>query len=384
LPDSPLHILLTDPHSGGGGQVRYLGSLAQRLTQWGHRVTIACRADSVLESRARDTGAAVLPVMEFRSGLRLGAWVRDIASLRRFLRDERPDLIHVNGSQDHWAAAIAQTISRDRTPLLRTRHNTNRVDNHVANRWLNEHATAFQIVVCDTVRRDLCANSGFDAARMVSIHNGVDPAQYQPDEAARAAARAEFGFGPEDFVFGIAARLAKAKGHEYLLRAMALVKDEFPRMRLLVLGNGPMDAAMKALAAELGLAARIVWAGFRDDVARCTQAFDAGVLPSIDCDTSSFSVKEEMACEKPMIVSDYGGLIEIVDDGVEGFVVPAGTVEPLAEALAKLMRDPGRAEEMGRAGRARVLREFSLDQFAGRTLEVYREVIVRATEGGKR
>lgn len=379
--DSPLHILLTDPHSGGGGQVRYLGSLAQRLTQWGHRVTTACRPGSVLESRARESGAAVLPVMEFRSGLRLGAWARDIAALRRYLREQRPDIVHVNGSQDHWATALAQAVSRDRTPLLRTRHNTNRVDNHGANRWLNERATDFQIVVCDTVRRDLCAHSGFDAARMVSIHNGVDPDAYQPDETARDAARAAFGFGDEHFVFGIAARLAKAKGHEFLLRAMALIKHDFPRMRLLALGNGPLDAALKALAAELGLAERIVWAGFRDDVAQCTQAFDAGVLPSIDCDTSSFSVKEEMACSKPMIVSDYGGLIEIVDDGVEGFVVPAGTVEPLADALAKLMRDPEHAAEMGRAGRARVLREFSLDQFAGRTLEVYRTVIARASEG---
>ncbi|MBI1320808.1 MAG: glycosyltransferase [Candidatus Hydrogenedens sp.] len=378
MSDSALHILLTDPHSGGGGQVRYLGNLAQRLTQWGHRVTIACRAGSVLETRAREAGATVLPVMRFRSGLRLRAWAHDVFALRRYLLDERPDIIHVNGSQDHWAAVLARLLAFSRTPIVRTRHNTYSVDDHLANRWLNRHATDFQIVVCETVRHDLSSHDAFDPERMTSIHNGVDPDEYAPDHAERKEARDEFGYSDQDFVFGIAARLAKAKGHEYLLRAAAMLKDKYPRMKLLSLGNGPLEAKLQDLCRELGIEGRVTWAGFRNDVARCTQAFDAGVLPSIDCDTSSFSLKEEMACEKPVIASDYGGLIEIVEDGVEGLIVPAGTVEPLAEAMARLMDDPESAIAMGKAGRERVCAEFSLEQFAGRTLEVYRQVIADA------
>ena len=72
----------------------------------------------------------------------------------------------------------------------------------------------------------------------------------------------------------------------------------------------------------------------------CVQAFDFGAQPSIDCDTSSFSMKEQMAAGIPIIASDYGGLTEIIDDGVEGIIVPHGTVSPLAEALRRLAADP--------------------------------------------
>lgn len=372
---SPLKILLLDPHMGGGGQVRYVASLTERFTAWGHQVTVGCKAGSVLAQRAARAGARVVDRFEFRRGLRLAAWMRDISLLRRLLAEERFHIVHVNGSQDHWVAAFARMLGSLPVPLIRTRHNTYKVPVHLANRVLNRNLTDYQICVCEEVRRDLAALPIFDAARMTAIHNGVDPEQYQPDPAARVAARTEFGYSDEHFVFGIAARLNKAKGHEYLLRAAALLHEEFPNLRLLLLGEGELEAPLRALATELGLAGITHFAGFREDVARCTQAFDAGVLPSIDCDTSSFSLKEEMAAAKPIVCSDYGGLKEIVTDGVEGCVVPAGTHAQLAAAMRVLLQDPDRCAAYGAAGRERVLREFSLDAFASRTLEVYRKAI---------
>jgi glycosyltransferase involved in cell wall biosynthesis len=371
----PLRILLMDPHMGGGGQVRYVTSLTERFTAWGHHVSIACKAGSVLAQRGAQAGGRVLDIFEYRRGLRLGAWWRDITRLRRLVREEHFDVLHVNGSQDHWVAAFARLLGGLPAPLIRTRHNTYRVPVHAANRLLNRGLTDYQICVCEEVRRDLAALQVFDAGRMCAIHNGVDPDLYQPDAAARQSARTEFGFTEEHFVFGIAARLNKAKGHEYLFRAAALLHSDFPQMRLLLLGEGELEAPLRALAEQLGISGVTVFAGFRNDMARCTQAFDAGVLPSIDCDTSSFSLKEEMAAAKPIVCSDYGGLKEIVSDGLEGRVVPAGTHEPLAAAMRQLLEDPGLCAAYGQAGRERVLREFSLDAFASRTLAVYRKVI---------
>jgi len=124
--------------------------------------------------------------------------------------------------------------------------------------------------------------------------------------------------------------------------------------------------------------------GFREDMSYCTQAFDAGAQPSIDCDTSSFSLKEQMACEKAVVASDYGGLGEIVTDGIEGFVVPSGVVEPLAAAIRRLANDASLRKTMGAAGRARVLRDFTVQVFARRTLDAYRHALElhrRATTG---
>lgn len=373
--DAPLHVLITDPHLRGGGQVRYVANLAASLTAMGHRVTIGCRRGSVLAEHAKAAGCIALDAFSFRPGLHPAAIWDDLRTLRRHVALERPDIVHVNGSQDHWRAAATLLLPGPRPCLVRTRHNTYPVAKHAANRLLNRRWTDYQIVVCDVVRRELAAHPAFDAARLCTIHNGVDAEAFAPNAALRAEARAEFGYAPEDLVCGIAARLVPAKGHTFLFQAAGILIREFPRLRLLVLGQGVLEERLRQEARALGIAEITRFAGFREDMARCTQAFDIGVLPSIDCDTSSFSLKEEMAAEKPVVASDYGGLTEIVREGCEGFVVPQGTVAPLAAALRRLLADADLRRRMGAAGRKRVLEEFTIEVFARRTVAAYREAM---------
>ncbi len=353
----------------------YVLRLAGELIRLGHRVSIGCRAGSALAHRATGPGCHVHDRFIFKGGMRPGAWLHDILEVRRFILEQKPDIIHVNGSQDHWVCAAANRLLGRPVCLVRTRHNTYPVKNNFPNRILNRAWTDYQIIVCDTVRQTLAAHPAFDAARMCAIHNGVDVEQYRPDPAARARARAEFGFAESDVVCGIAARLTAAKGHTFLFQAAASIRRRFPDMRLLVLGQGELEETLRQQVEDLGIADIVHFAGFRQDMPYCTQAFDIGVLPSIDCDTSSFSLKEEMAAEKPVIASDYGGLKEIIDDGVEGFVVPAGIVAPLAEAMSRLLGDPALRAAMGKRGRERVLAEFSVQTFAGKTLDACRRAL---------
>lgn len=375
MPDSSLRVLILDPHTDGGGQVSYITRLATELTRRGCAVTLGCRRESVLVHSAEIAGCTALNEFHFARGLRLGPWRADVSRMRRYLREAAPQVVHVNGSQDHWVAALASRLEGFPVPLVRTRHNTYPVKPGYVNRLLNRDWTDFQIVVCDMVRRTLGNQAAFDLQRMCTIHNGVDAEEFRPDAAARASARAEFGFADSDLVCGIAARLVPAKGHEYLFRAVAQLKSSFPDLRVLALGQGVLEAPLKVLAEELGIGPRIVWGGFRKDMARCVQAFDIGVQPSVDCDTSSFSLKEQMAAEKPVVASDYGGLTEIVSDGVEGIVVPAGQAAPLASALRRLLSEPESRAQMGKGGRRRVLRDFTLEVFTDKTLAAYDRTI---------
>lgn len=367
----PLHILMTDPHLRGGGQVRYVSNLAGEITRLGHRVTIGCKPDSVLVEHGKAAGCGINNRFTFRGGLRPGCWLADIREAKRFIREAKPDILHVSGSQDHWVVALTNRLIGRPVCVVRTRHNTYRVHDMLPNRVLNRDWTDYQIVVCDVVRKTLGEQRAFDPARMCSIHNGVDAREFKPDAAQRAEVRTEFGYQDDDLVCGIAARLVPAKGHQFLFRAAAMLHEAFPQLRVLVLGRGDLEPELVNLAKELGIGGIVRFAGFRDDMARCTQAFDIGVQPSIDCDTSSFSLKEQMAEEKPVVCSDYGGLTEILTDGVEGFIVPTGTVEPLAEAMKRLLVDAGLRRNMGAAGRQRVLKEFTLEVFAQRTVEAY-------------
>lgn len=375
MTDRPLSILITDAHSGGGGQVRYVLNLAGELTRRGHHVTLACRPNSVLAAEGKATGCEVRDRLALRGGLRPRAWLADIAFVSEFLRAHRPDILHVSGSQDHWTCAAANRLRGRPAALVRTRHNTYAVGRGVANRLLNRAWTDWHIVVCRLVRDDLAAHPAFDAARLTTIHNGVDAALFRPDPEMRARMRAEFGYAEDDIVVGIVARLALAKGHTYLFDAVQRIAD--PRLRVLALGTGPLESALREEAQARGIGDRVLFAGFRNDMAACVQAIDIGVQPSVDCDTSSFSLKEQMACEKPVIASDYGGLPEIVDDGVEGLVVAAGDARALEQALRSLLADAAPRARMGKAGRARVLREFTVEVFAERTVAAYREAIAR-------
>ena len=375
MDEEPLHILMMDPHLAGGGQVRYVTNLAATFTRWGHRVVVGCKPGSVLESRAAESGCEALPVFTLKGGLRPRSWGGDITTLARYQRDQRPDVIHVSGSQDHWLAGVTGAFMRHPVCVVRTRHNTYVVKDHLPNRILNQAWTDYQIVVCDVVRRDLVRQKAFDATRMCSIHNGVDGEAYRPDPDARAALRKEFGYTDDHVVLGMVARLVKAKGHTFLLRAVAALREKHPNLKILALGQGALERPLREEAAQLGIEDRITWAGFRDDMAQCVQAIDIGVQPSIDCDTSSFSLKEQMAAEKPVIASDYGGLTEIVTEGKEGFIIPAGSVAPLSEAITTLAASPERRREMGARGRERVLREFTVEVFARRTLEAYRRAM---------
>jgi glycosyltransferase involved in cell wall biosynthesis len=372
--DQTLRILLTDPHLRGGGQVRYVVNLAAQLRAMGHRVVLGCKPGSVLREHARQIGCEPL-TLRLRGGLRPASWQHDIQAVRRLMHELQPHVLHASGSSDHWTVALANALSGGPVCVVRTRHNTYRVHDAWPNRVLNRRWTDFQIVVCDIVRRDLARQRAFDAGRMRSIHNGVDAEAFRPDPAARSRVRAEFGYAEDDMVCGIVARLVPAKGHRFLFEALPALLSVCPRFRVLALGQGDEEPALRAQVEGLGVAHAVRFAGFRDDMAGCVQALDIGVQPSIDCDTSSFSLKEQMAAEKPVVASEYGGLPEIIDDGVEGFLVPAGESAPLVAPLARLASDPGLRARMGAAGRARVERDFTVQTFAARTLEAYRQAI---------
>ncbi len=371
-----LHVLLADPHLQGGGQVRYVSSLARELTRFGHTVTIACRPGSVLEGAARTAGCAALPVFQFRGGVRPASWANDLRQAVRFIRNgRRPDILHVSGSQDHWTFGVADRLLGRPVCVVRTRHNTYRVAENLPNRILNRHWTDYEIVVCEMVRLGLSRQRTFDPAHLCTIHNGVDAELFRPDPESRARARAEFGYDDTHIVLGIVARLVKAKGHEFLFRAVAQLRNACPELRVLALGQGELEPHLRELTGRLGIADRVRFAGYRDDMPECVRAVDIGVQPSVDCDTSSFSLKELMASEVPVVASDYGGLKEIVSDGVEGLVVRAGTVDPLAAALRRLIESPESRGRMGRSGRRRVLAEFTLEVFARRTEQAYRRAL---------
>jgi glycosyltransferase involved in cell wall biosynthesis len=178
--------------------------------------------------------------------------------------------------------------------------------------------------------------------------------------ATRAEVRRELGLADDDVVAVMVARLAPLKGHDVLLRALARIAPDQPRLRVVLVGDGPLAGELTALAEELGITDRVVFTGLRRDVPRVLQGADMAVLPSLH-EAVPISIIEEMAAGLPIVATDVGGLPDTVSDGEEGVIVPPSDVEALAAALARLGVDDELRRTMGKRGRQRAESEHSIE-----------------------
>jgi glycosyltransferase involved in cell wall biosynthesis len=227
----------------------------------------------------------------------------------------------------------------------------------------------------------LRAHEGLDSrpwrrVRHAIIPNGVrvGPAPTRDDELA---ARRELGLDPDDLVIGCLAALRREKDHELLLRAAARLVPEHPRLRVVLIGSGDREAALREAAAAAGISDRVLFAGFRPDATRLLAALDVKCLTSIQ-ETYPVSVLEAMAAARPVVMTDPEGVPEIVLDGRTGFRVPVGDEDALVERLDELLREPRLRARMGSAGYERVATEFPIE----RTLRRYEELLSRLARRG--
>ncbi|MAA74768.1 MAG: hypothetical protein CMN28_08685 [Salinisphaeraceae bacterium] len=361
---------MVDFHKSWSGQLHAVATLMDEMQALGHHVVLACRSDSLFVEMGRQRGWNVWPALYLIGGFRPRKRLADLFRLCRYIVRNDFDLIHVNGSQDHWLAAFAIRLTRRKMALVRTRHNTKKVANTWSNRLLNQRWTDLQITACELLIKDYQNHPAFLKKTLVSIHQGVYLDRTRTDAAHRSRLRASLGFSESDCVLGISARVHPDKGHRYLLDAMAALNR--PDLKLLVIGDGPGLQIMQAYAADIGVASRVHFAGYVDDVGTLLQIVDIGIQPSVGIETSCLAIKEIMALQKPVIVSDYGGLPEIVNHEVEGLVVSHGSAQALARAIGRLADDRHAAAMMGRAGRRRVEDQFTARLCAIRTLNAYR------------
>nr|WP_316639047.1 TIGR03088 family PEP-CTERM/XrtA system glycosyltransferase [uncultured Roseateles sp.] len=205
--------------------------------------------------------------------------------------------------------------------------------------------------------------------RIAQIYNGVDLSRFKPRDPAAARALPGCPFaGPEHWLVGTVGRMQTVKDQVSLARAFVVALEKRPdlksRLRLVMIGDGPLRAQAQALLDAAGLADLAWLPGERDDVAQIMAGLDCFVLPSLGEGISN-TILEAMASGLPVIATDVGGNAELVNDGQTGLIVPAADAQALAGAMARLADDPSGAEAMGRAGRSLVQQKFSLPAMVG-------------------
>jgi glycosyltransferase involved in cell wall biosynthesis len=214
--------------------------------------------------------------------------------------------------------------------------------------------------------------------RLRVVPNGIDLSEYDA-LPSREAARAALGLDAGQPVISTIGRLEPWKGQHVFVEAIPAVAAKHPRALFLIVGGAAVnkpeyETALKERCAELGVADRVVFTGIRKDIPLVLAASDALVLPSATSEPFGRTVVEAMAAGCPVIATAAGGPLEIVVDGVTGFLVPPNDAQALGAKMHSLLSDPSRAREMGGSGRERAHQRYSLERLVEDMAGLFEEV----------
>lgn len=341
-------VFALDTFEVGGTELNAIRT-AERLDRDRFAVEFVClAARGPLLARVRDAG---FPVKEFAIGsLVSAAAVREGGRLWRWLRREGIDVFHAHDIYSNiWGVPIARAA---RVPLVIASRRWWLETNRPAHVWLNRWAydLAHRVLANSPSVGRLVEREGVPPGRVLVVPNFIeDHAFAPPGDAFIGRHRAELGIADGDEVVGIVANLHAIKDIATMVRAVARLAPGRPRLKLVLVGDGAERERLLALAASLGVASHVIFAGRRPAQPSMHWLFSVSVLCSRG-EGFPNSVVEAMAAGRPVVATAVGGVPDAVVEGETGFLVEPGDDAALARQVALLLDDPPRARAMGEAG----------------------------------
>lgn len=292
--------------------------------------------------------------------------------VRRVIREVRPELVHAHYLSGY--GTLARLVGFH--PLVLSVWGADVYDfpsKSVIHRWLIQRNLANADRVLSTSQVMAVETHKYTDKHIDITPFGVDLDRFQPRVVASL-------FDTDDIVIGTIKTLDEKYGIEFLILAFKLLRDKYPHLplKLLIVGGGPLESYLKQLSIELGIAQHTVFTGqvAHNDVQMYHNMLSVAVFVSVmDSESFGVSVIEACACGKPVVVSNVGGLPEVVEDGVTGFVVEPRNSEQTANAIEKLVLDESLRKRVGKAGIIRVTRLYKWSDNVNDMLKIYREVV---------
>jgi L-malate glycosyltransferase len=343
-----------------------------------------------LAELARQRGVPVREIRGTAGSLRLHPRHTPIAlaemalaasQLRRAAIAERADVVHANSIRAGIVCALA------RGPGVRVVHVRDCLPpGRVSTATMRLIASAADVIVANSRYTAASVLAAAPRAHVEAVHNGVDLSRFDPGRLDRGAARARLGAARGELLLGVVAQLTPWKGQDTAIRALALLRERAIEARLLLIGTARFVASatrydnesyvrsLEALVDELGVAGSVSWLGEREDVPELIDALDLLLLPSWE-EPFGRAVIEAMALEVPVLATAVGGPAEILAGGEGGVLLAPRDAAAWADAVAALAGDEDRRIAIGRAGRLRAVREFSLQAHASAVAELYERAL---------
>jgi len=391
------------PEHADDAHAVYVHDINRHLVQRGHRVRVVTPGRPGLSARDTFDGVEVVRFpFELPSDLTYGrvaqskvtAWgkINRVLAMTRYVaaqyrhsvaeaRDLKAQVIH-----GHWAIptgpALVACARRVRLPSVITLHGGDVYVNEAQGydfptrwyvkpvlRWTLRNATALSAISQDCKAHAL--NAGADERRIRVIMNGADLHRFSPGDVPPGLASAH----DEPMLFACR-QLFPRKGIRYFIEAAARLSTRYPKLKVVIAGDGLERAELEELALRLGIRDRTTFLGWvpNKQLPDYYRACSVSVVPSLE-EGFGIPAAEAMGCRAPVVATDAGGLPEVVEHGVTGLVVPKADAGALAGAIDRLLSDPELRVRMGNAGRERALDRFDWNLSASQFEAVYRQIV---------
>ena len=366
----PLSLLYFSNTLARGGAEEHILTLLKGLDRRHFRLHLVCTPQVAEKLRPDIPSDVELVPLFLRKPSQIGSALR----LARIIRERRVDILHSHlfysslfASPIGWSCRVPVIIE---TPHLREqwRHGwlkSRFVVDRLAGRFVD-----YYIAVSRANAKYLVETKGLPPRKVIVIQNGCDLTRFDPARQAPAGLKTRLGFSEGDPVLLVVGRLEPQKGHRVLLDAMPLVRRRFPGARLVCVGDGALRSELEAQAGSLELDGSVRFVGYQANIPDWLALADVVVLPSFYEGLPLVAI-ESLAAGRPIVATAVDGTPEVVVDGKTGLSVPPGDAPLLAEAICRLLGDPGLRRALGSAGRAWVEEHFSQERQVQRTQEFY-------------
>jgi glycosyltransferase involved in cell wall biosynthesis len=367
------NVLVTSYSGELGGMELRMAQEVRYLQAAGYGGSLAMRRFDGVDAWALRLAGEQISVAEFDPPLFFEQWPwrrwnlwRARWLMPRRLLAFKADLVHIALCWTHYGASVLWLAQHCRLPAVVSVHNA--FPPTQINTWhepllrqafrtvrgiyaVSESALAHFLAI---YRPYIAAST-----RLAVIPNCVDIQRFRPSAELRGAARERLNLPPNALVIGAVARLSVQKRPDKAIELFVLLRTRFPALYLVLAGSGPLEPALREQVERLGLAHRVIFAGFVANVEEVLPALDLHILMSRN-EGFGIATIEAMACGIPAVATDVPGSADILRDSQGGLLVPANDLAIAAQAVAALLADPARRATMGQQARAEVEQRYSV------------------------
>lgn len=363
------------------GPAEHALNLALTLKKSGHNVCFACASPpegvtESIEAFARQAGISPLTQFKLKKHFTISDNLKDIQALRRFIKNEKFDLVHTHLPNDHFIAGMALRTRFAKTPIVRTCYDGDGIKGGFKTRLLFSLMTDGLITISERTKSQIMRKRYLSSKKIWKIHVPVDLGKFDPDRVK--SNRARYGLSEDAVVGGIVARVQKHRRFEVLLEALQIVINEFPGLKFMIIGRGThIEKIAIKPSQDIGIRTNLIFTGYRNEDFTETLAclnFKIFLMPGTD--GSCRAVREAMAMGIPVIAANRGMLSEIIEHEADGLIID-DTPENTAEAIMLLVEHPELRQKMGVNAFQKSRRQFNLELQIKKIEAIYEKILDR-------